>query len=454
MIEPLVRGDDCDRWLQRFTAAAAWHELRDARLKNAFLASVGPEAFASLADACLPAKLADMSFAQLEELLRHQFQPKKLAIAARFDFSRLHQESDYVAAFVRRLRKSAIDCEFGDQTDDHIRDQFVFGLANKDALRKMLTLTLTELTLTKAISIAESFEAVQDNQSRWMEHSAGTSMIHRISNATCYCCGKRGHIRRNCRFRNERCLVCKQLGHLKIVCRASQNEDKQEIKMVTDSNPDSALNDDTVFSLGNGKFYKKVCINGINVLMRFDTGADVSLIDQETFNLINKNTPLRLQRSFANIRDYSGKAISIKGETKVAVKGEHGDKLLRVLVVHGKAPCIFGCDWIQSLQPSFAVNIVKDHTVSLTLKDNETPVFCKPRAIPYGLQAAVKTELDRLVEEGILSAVKESEWATPIVPIKKPSGQIRICGDYKVTLNHKLRNMVTTTPHALPSSPS
>ena len=38
--------------------------------------------------------------------------------------------------------------------------------------------------------------------------------------------------------------------------------------------------------------------------------------------------------------------------------------------------------------------------------------------------------------EVIISPVEFSEWEVPIVPVAKPNGTGRICGDYKLTANH------------------
>ena len=55
--------------------------------------------------------------------------------------------------------------------------------------------------------------------------------------------------------------------------------------------------------------------------------------------------------------------------------------------------------------------------------------------MPYTLQSKVEVELNRLQAAGVIKPVKFSEWAAPIVPVVKPDGSIRICGDYKVTIN-------------------
>ena len=59
--------------------------------------------------------------------------------------------------------------------------------------------------------------------------------------------------------------------------------------------------------------------------------------------------------------------------------------------------------------------------------------------MPFALKLKVGVELRRLQNEGSLTKVEWSELATPIVPVLKKDGSVRLCGDYKVTVNPELQ---------------
>ena len=56
-------------------------------------------------------------------------------------------------------------------------------------------------------------------------------------------------------------------------------------------------------------------------------------------------------------------------------------------------------------------------------------------SVLFAIKETVGKEIDCLVENGTLVSVEHSEWATPIVPVPKKDRTIRICEDFKVTIN-------------------
>ena len=55
--------------------------------------------------------------------------------------------------------------------------------------------------------------------------------------------------------------------------------------------------------------------------------------------------------------------------------------------------------------------------------------------MPYSLKGAIKQDLERLENLGVIEKVQFSDWAAPVVPVQKSDGTVRLCGDYKVTIN-------------------
>lgn len=67
----------------------------------------------------------------------------------------------------------------------------------------------------------------------------------------------------------------------------------------------------------------------------------------------------------------------------------------------------------------------------ILINPDSNPRFCKSHQLPSAMKSRVDAELDRLEKAGIITPVKHSEWAAPVVPVVKRDNTIRLCGDYK-----------------------
>ena len=85
--------------------------------------------------------------------------------------------------------------------------------------------------------------------------------------------------------------------------------------------------------------------------------------------------------------------------------------------------------------------------VKILVDDNTEPKFYKARPLPFTYKSLVEEEIVRLEKQGIIKPVKFSEWAAPLVPVMKPGGSVRLCGDYSVIVNKFAKKDAYPIPH-------
>ena len=195
--------------------------------------------------------------------------------------------------------------------------------------------------------------------------------------------------------------------------------------------------------------------------MELDTGSALTIISEKVYRENFKK--YKLDKVRTPLKSFSGHTLKPLGKANVPVHLNGQTAHLDMYVVPLDGPSLFGRDWLYALKlnwheiksvravssPSTLQTVLDKHdtvflpelgkmkgiNAHLNLKENAQPKFLKARSVPFALRPKIESELDRLQEQGVISPVKHSDWATPIVPALKKNGSVRICGDYRVTVN-------------------
>ncbi|KAL3100508.1 hypothetical protein niasHT_028903 [Heterodera trifolii] len=99
------------------------------------------------------------------------------------------------------------------------------------------------------------------------------------------------------------------------------------------------------------------------------------------------------------------------------------------------------CDKVQEwLGKNARYGAKKKAKAHLSLKPDAQPVFRKARPVPYNAREAVEGELDRWEKMGVIEKIEYTNWAAPILVVKKADGSARLCIDYSTGLNAALQD--------------
>ena len=458
----------------------------EGKKRSILLSACGSSTYKLIRSLVEVGQLATTPYSEITKLVAGYYQPIPSEIVQRYKFNtRVRASGELIATYVAALRELSEYCNYGDKLHEMLRDRLVCGV-NHDTIQRKL-LAETDLTYEKAYTLAQAMEASERdtldlkgsknssapllplpevNYSRTFKHSKGKIPTKR-GNPTCYRCGG-PHLAPACKFINSECKFCKKKGHIARVCRKAQQESKvgKETNFVLQDMPEDQCADHThslciVRDQASDPLHVQVALNTVQVEMLLDTGASVSLINLPTYQMLQQHKVVApLQNSSIQLRTYTGQPIRVLG--MLPVQAEYMGKLVDVCVhvVEGDGPNLMGRDWLSLLEVNLGeVNLLKndcllqtllnkhcsifndelgcmkDMKVRLLIDSTAKPKFFKPRSVPFTLRDKVETELQRLESLGIISPVKFSKWAAPIVPVVKKNGTVRICGDYKVTAN-------------------
>lgn len=176
----------------------------------------------------------------------------------------------------------------------------------------------------------------------------------------------------------------------------------------------------------------EVMVDSLPIRMELDTGAAVSLLPYALYQ--EKFSHISLQHTKACLRTYSGEKLYPKGEVFVKVRKERQETTLPLLVVEGNGPPLLRRNWLAHISIDWHMiktfsrggtpeeklaSLKAKHprlwkerleaamgvTARLYLKEEATPVFMKARPVPYSVKEKVESELNRLLELGIISPV-------------------------------------------------
>jgi hypothetical protein len=308
------------------------------------------------------------------------------------------------------------------------------------------------------------------------------------------CAGNRHAKASDCKATNAECRLCHKVGHYDRACVSSGRAKILGKTVHYLTQPEAMCTEDyrhlytIVTSSAKGCYLINPVVNRQKLEMEYDTAADVAVIGAHTWKRLGSP---KLHPS-DNVCGYGNIPIDALGECNVFVQLGGMSCTLPLLVSRKDGASLFGKNWMLELnvgplslrtahflryietEPSSGINnvaldpdaksimaqfdslfnsasgTVRNFFAKFEIESDVQPKIFKPRSVPIALKRAVNAELDRLVASDILEPINVMEtpieWASPIVIDIKKNGKVRVCADFKVTINRFIKKQLHPLP--------
>lgn len=276
----------------------------------------------------------------------------------------------------------------------------------------------------------------------------------------CTNCGT-SHPLNGCPAYGKVCNNCKRLNHFAKKCRskyikAVENESETFVSELDNYNSSmSSLFIEAINTKPNNLSWQiPVRINNISFSYKIDTGAQCNVMPIAHFKMLNLPMHVLVPPS-VNLWSYTGNRLDVIGSCRLDCIIKSVRCNVEFFVVDSNTQAILGLpaciklnlitrvdslninhseyrSLIQEYNPVFTgIGCIKER-YHIELVNNAVPVISPVRKVPLPLMDKLKEAVDDLVSQKILEKVEgPSDWVNPLVIVKKPNNQLRLCMDPK-----------------------
>jgi len=508
--DPASIGQRWKAWKRRFTTYLSAMAITDDTQKRALLLYQAGTETQDIFET-LPDRGDAKDFAKAMETLDTYFSPKGNADYEIFKFrTAIQSPEETVDQFATRLRKLAQTCDFQD-VDREIKSAIIQHCTSK-RLRRFAFLE-TELSLSALLAKARAFEISEqqatgietellsrptlDNGDQETAHSLTcrvpprrqpskpshhSSQREKRQSSTCGLCGGQWpHRNAPCPAQGKTCRKCGKMNHFARVCRSKPKPNNQRppqsahtVNMEEPcSGPEEYLFALTPPSDGKKALIVTLKLNDLPVKMLVDTGASIDIIDESTYEMMQKSQSVCLSRPSNRIFAYGSKTqLPVLGKFKGTLESRNKIAITDIHIVQGNFGCLLSYSsattlgliqvninkvqaqqsathekLIQEFSHIFdGIGTLKDVEVKLHIDPSVPPVAQPARRIPFHLRKKVEQELAQLEQQGIIEKVEgPTPFVSPLVIVPKKDGDVRLCVDMRMA-NKAIRRERHPTP--------
>ena len=461
-------------------------DLDDAAQVRLLIGKLSDHVFERFKRHILPQEPNDLTFDDTIKLLKELFDVKRSLFTLRYHclmLSKLPTE-DFME-YTGRVNEQCERAKLHDLDSEGIKTLlWVYGLKSDTelALRHKLLVYLDQkakegvkvtlhdlyLEYDRYVTVKNNSKLIEDSPKRVNEVKRFEKKTFQKSTSSanpqeCWNCGLANHRSNQCRKPKWRCGKCKGTGHKDQFCEKLKAF-KEQVRQKPRRNCQQVVAKTDVGGVAVNvvREYKTVVVNGHNVTFQLDTGSDVTLINIDQWKEMGEP---KLEKPTLTVQNASGDAMNILGKLECEFRTEkatgtgyayitphanlmglswirQSDEMsyhLKMMAV-SQTQIDSSAELVQELKEKYAavfeegLGLCTKEQAKLKVDKSSKPVFRGKRPVPHAVLETVEKELDRLISMGVIEQVTHSEWAAPIVTVRKANGKVRVCADFSTGL--------------------